>query len=162
MAKTSLICIFMCFFIFLYYNWLLYFPVNKNIFSFGREKSRKSPPHVFSKCILKTGESMHMRYARLTDYVPIRPLSLFVYIRVSTPWFLYTLRLHCSPGYLYCSSECLEMCCDLQGVSLFSQSGCLYCLSSCINRLFGSATIFTDVRLLSGYPNCLPEYLDSL
>ncbi len=42
-AKTSLICIFMCFFIFIYYNWLMYFPINKNLFFFGREKSRKMP-----------------------------------------------------------------------------------------------------------------------
>ncbi len=34
------------FFIFLYYNWLLYFPINK-FFFVGREKSQKSPPPLY-------------------------------------------------------------------------------------------------------------------
>ncbi len=41
MAKTSLTCISMCFFIFWYYNWLLYFPINKKIFL--EKKNYKNP-----------------------------------------------------------------------------------------------------------------------
>ncbi len=42
MVKTSQICIFMFFLIFLYYNWLLYFPINKNFF--WKRKMMKNPP----------------------------------------------------------------------------------------------------------------------
>ncbi len=46
MVKTSLICIFMCFFIFL---WLLYFPINKTFFL--EEKNHETTPPPYSGCI---------------------------------------------------------------------------------------------------------------
>ncbi len=60
MVKTSLICIFIFFFIFLYYNWFLYFQINN--FFFLEEKNHENHPlSVFFKYIPKTGAGM--RYA---------------------------------------------------------------------------------------------------
>ncbi len=61
MAKTSLICIFMSFLKFLYYNWLLYSPIN--IFFFWKGKITKSPPSPSSVYFLNTSQKLALVWA---------------------------------------------------------------------------------------------------